>query len=41
MPNTAMGGWSQLPASVLSLLVIASLGAMVYLRLASDPARKR
>jgi hypothetical protein len=34
VPNTAMGQFSQLPATVLSLVLIGALAAMVYVRLA-------
>ena len=34
LPDTAMGDWGQVPATVLSLLLLGSLAGMVYVRLA-------
>ena len=34
LPNTAMGDFSQIPATVLSLVLLGALAAMVYVRLA-------
>jgi hypothetical protein len=34
VPDTAMGDFGQLPATVLSLVLIAALAGMVYVRLA-------
>lgn len=34
LPNTAMGDFSQVPATVLSLVLLGALAAMVYVRLA-------
>ncbi|CAN5599916.1 hypothetical protein BH24ACT5_BH24ACT5_19770 [soil metagenome] len=34
LPDTAMGEWGQIPATVLSLLLLGSLAGMLYVRLA-------
>jgi len=34
LPDTAMGEWGQVPATVMSLLLLGSLAGMVYVRLA-------
>lgn len=34
LPNTAMGDFGQVPATVLSLVLLAALAAMIYVRLA-------
>jgi hypothetical protein len=40
VPNTAAQPWTGVPASVLGLVLLASLGAVVYLRLAQDPTKR-
>ena len=41
VPNTATSQpWTGVPASVLGLLLLASLGALVYVRLAQDPTER-
>ena len=41
VPNTATSQpWTGVPASVLGLLLLASLGALVYIRLAQDPTER-
>ena len=41
VPNTATSQpWTGVPASVLGLLLLASLGALVYVRLAQDPTKR-
>jgi hypothetical protein len=40
VPNTAAQPWTGVPASVLGLLLLASLGAVIYVRLAQDPTKR-
>ncbi|HEY6609033.1 MAG TPA: hypothetical protein VI277_07555 [Candidatus Limnocylindria bacterium] len=39
VPDTAVGGFNQIPATLLSLVFLAALGGMVYLRLARERER--
>jgi hypothetical protein len=41
VPDTAADESNALPASILGLLLLSSIGTMVYLRFAADPARRR
>jgi hypothetical protein len=41
VPDTAAAESNALPASILGLLLLSSIGTMVYLRFAADPARRR
>jgi hypothetical protein len=40
VPNTAAQPWTGVPASVLGLVLLASLGALVYVRLAQEPTER-
>jgi hypothetical protein len=40
VPNTAAEPWTGVPASVLGLVLLASLGALVYVRLAQEPTER-
>jgi hypothetical protein len=40
VPNTAAQPWTGVPASVLGLVLLASLGALVYVRLAQEPTKR-
>jgi hypothetical protein len=40
VPNTAAQPWTGVPASVLGLVLLASLGALVYVRLAQEPIER-
>jgi hypothetical protein len=40
VPNTATQPWTGVPASVLGLVLLASLGALVYVRLAQEPTKR-
>jgi hypothetical protein len=41
VPNTATQPWTDVPGTVLGLLLMASLGGLLYARLAHDPTRRR